>query len=327
MCTRILWSSEGTPGSGTVVVARTMDWLEDTKTDLWALPRGVSRTGLTGGETLRWTSRYGSVVAAMYGAVTCDGMNDQGFAANGLYLAEADYGVRDPKRPGIGLPICLQYFLDNFATVAEAVSWARNSDFQIVPALLGDRPGTAHLSLEDPSGDSAIVEFVGGQIRTHHGPQFQIMTNSPVYDEQLELVKDYEGFGGSKPLPGSTDSPDRFVRAAYYATHLPTTSDVRTAIAEVLSVARNASAPFGTADPARPNISTTRWRVVADLTHRVYYFESATSPNIVWVRLDGLDLDSVTESRKLDLVHDLDRVGDVTEQFVASKPFEFPRPG
>ena len=41
MCTRILWSSEGTPGSGTVLVARSMDWFEDTRTDLWALPRGL----------------------------------------------------------------------------------------------------------------------------------------------------------------------------------------------------------------------------------------------------------------------------------------------
>jgi penicillin V acylase-like amidase (Ntn superfamily) len=327
MCTRILWSSEGTPGSGTVLAARTMDWFEDTKTDLWALPRGVPRTGGTDGETLQWTSRYGSVVAAMYGAVTCDGINERGFAANGLYLAEADYGARDLKRPGIGLPICLQYFLDNFATVAEALAWARGSDFQIVPALLGGRPGTAHVSLEDPSGDSAIIEFIGGEMHVHAGPQYQIMANSPTYDEQLARVKQYEGFGGTTPLPGSTDSPDRFVRAAYYAAHLPETTDVRTAIAEVLSVARNASAPFGTADPARPNISTTRWRIVSDLTHRTYYFESATSPNIVWVQLDELGLDSAKDARKLDMVHDLDRVGDVTGQFVVSQPFQFPTVG
>lgn len=324
MCTRILWSSEGTPGTGTVLVARNMDWFEDTQTDLWAMPRGVQRNGLTSGKTLEWVSRFGSVVALMYGSVTCDGINERGLVANGLYLAEADYGERNPERPGLGLTICLQYFLDNFETVAEAVAWVRASDFQIVPALLGGRPGTAHICIADPSGDSAIIEFVEGQVQIHHGPQYQIMANSPIYDEQLECVREYEGFGGSLPLPGSTDSPDRFVRAAYYAAHLPETTDVRTAIAEVLSVARNASAPFGTADPARPNISTTRWRVVSDLTHRVYYFESATSPDIVWVRLDGLELDSATGYRKLDLVHNRDRIGDVTEQFSASAPFVVP---
>ena len=327
MCTRILWSSEGTPGAGTVLVARSMDWMEDTLTDLWALPRGVQRTGLVDGNEVEWTSKYGSVVALMYGAFTCDGINERGFSADGLYLAEADYGVRDLKRPGLGLPICLQFFLDSFSTVAEAVAWARTSQFQVVPMLLGStgEPGTAHLSFADASGDSAIVEFIGGEMHVHHDPAYQIMTNSPTFDEHLEQLARYQGFGGDEPLPGSTDSPDRFVRASYYATRLPATSDVRTAIAEVLSVARNASAPFGTVDPARPNISTTRWRTVADLTHRTYYFESATSPNIIWVALDELGFATSAEPRKLDLVHDGDFLGDVAEQFVVAEPFAFPR--
>ena len=58
----------------------------------------------------------------------------------------------------------------------------------------------------------------------------------------------------------------------------------------MLSVTRGAAQPFGTVDPARPNISATRWSTVAGLTHRVYYCESTTSPNIAWVRLEGLDL-------------------------------------
>jgi choloylglycine hydrolase len=303
-----------------------MDWFEDTRTDLWALPQGMNRTGMTDGATLEWVSRYGSVVATMYGEVTCDGINERGFAGNGLYLAEADYGERDPKRPGLGLPICIQYFLDNFATVAETVAWARDSHFQIVPLLLGGRPGTGHLSFADAGGDSAIVEFVGGELQIHHGRQYQVMTNSPVYDEQLDRLKDYEGFGGSTPLPGSTDSPDRFVRTVYYTNHLPATTDTRMAIAEVLSVVRNASAPFGTADPVRPNISTTRWRAVSDLTHGVYYFESTTSPNIVWVRLGDLQFDSATGARKLDLTHEPDLVGNVTPHMATTEAFKFPAP-
>jgi penicillin V acylase-like amidase (Ntn superfamily) len=274
MCTRILWSSEGSPGQGTVLVGRSMDWFEDTRTDVWALPRGMHRTGMTDGATLEWVSRYGSVVAAMYDEVTCDGINERGFAGNGLYLNEADYGRREPERPGLGLPICIQYFLDNFATVAEAVAWARDSRFQIVPLLLGGKPGTGHLSFADAGGDSAIIEFIRGELRIHHGSQFQVMTNSPTYGEQLERLKGYQGFGGSTPLPGSTDSPDRFVRASFYTPRLPETSDVRTAIAQALSVVRNASAPFGTADPTRPNISTTRWRTVSDLTNGVYYLQN-----------------------------------------------------
>ncbi len=115
-----------------------------------------------------------------------------------------------------------------------------------------------------------------------------------------------------QPLPGTTQADDRFVRTAYYLAHLPATDDERQAIASVLSVTRGAAQPFGTVDPARPNISATRWSTVADLTNMVYYFESTTSPNIVWARLDALDFSLGAPALKLDLVSLPDRVGDVS---------------
>ena len=132
---------------------------------------------------------------------------------------------------------------------------------------------------------------------------------------------------GSSGKPGTTAAADRFVRAAYYTAHLPSTDEARLAIASVMSVMRNASAPFGTADPARPNVSTTRWRTVADLTHRAYFFESTVSPNAIWLRLDDLDLGEGAKVRKLDLMDHPDRVGDVTRSFRPARPFGFLAPG
>jgi penicillin V acylase-like amidase (Ntn superfamily) len=326
MCTRILWSSEGAPGEGIVLVARNMDWFEDTETDLWAMPRGVERTGMTSGATLNWTAKYGSVVALMYGLVAVDGLNEAGLTASGLYLAEADFGERNDARPGISLAVCMQYFLDNFATVGEATAWLAESNVQIVPMPLGStgRPGAAHLSLADASGDSAIIQYLGGKLHLYHGPEHQIMANSPTYEEQLELRTHYVGLGGEMPLPGSTDSPDRFVRASYYAPRLPATSDERVAVAEVMSVARNVSAPFGTADPARPNISTTRWRSVADLTNLVYFFESTISPGIIWTHLRSLELGDGAKPRKLDLSGGPDLIGDVSADYVMAALPEMP---
>ncbi len=84
--------------------------------------------------------------------------------------------------------------------------------------------------------------------------------------------------------------------------------------------------PFGNADPARPNISATRWRTVCDLTNLVYYFESATSPNIVWVKIKELDCSEGAPIRKLDLISDPDRFGDSSKQFEPSKPLLVPSP-
>ena len=53
-CTRVLYTAP----DGTVIMGRSMDWAEDMRTNLWALPRGMKRYGATGASAPRWTSRY-----------------------------------------------------------------------------------------------------------------------------------------------------------------------------------------------------------------------------------------------------------------------------
>ncbi|MGO2139166.1 MAG: linear amide C-N hydrolase [Leucobacter sp.] len=291
MCTRFLWSSAGEPGSGSVLVGRSMDWFEDTRTVLAVRPRGATRQSAPGDPgSFEWTSEFGSIVCLMYGEIAVDGLNEAGFQVSGLYLAESDYGARDETRPGLALAQAIQCLLDRFANVADAVAWLTEKNVQIIPLDIGGKPGTGHIALADRGGDSAIIEFIDGELTVHHGSAYTVMANSPVYAEQLELERRYAGLGGDEPLPGGTDSPDRFARAAFYSARLPKTDDEREASAYVFSVIRNASAPFGTADPVRPNVSTTRWRTVADMTASRFFFESTSSPNVVWVRLDRFDL-------------------------------------
>ena len=51
------------------------------------------------------------------------------------------------------------------------------------------RMATMHLAMSDPTGDSAIVEYVDGEQTIHHGRQFQVMTNSPVFSKQLAITE------------------------------------------------------------------------------------------------------------------------------------------
>lgn len=154
----------------------------------------------------RRSARYGSIVAAMYDHVCVDGVNERGLAVNGLYLVEADYGERDERRPGLAISVYGQFLLDGFATVAEAVAWCRATDYQVVGVQLGSsgRPGAGHIALADAAGDSAIIEFLDGVQHIHHGTQYTTMTNSPPFDQQLAALPDYAGFGGTRPLPGTT---------------------------------------------------------------------------------------------------------------------------
>lgn len=322
-CSRVVWNDNGKA----VVVGRSMDWIEPQPTHLYFFPRGVKRDGMTGKSTLKWTAKYGTVLTVVFGAKdaeiagAADGMNEKGMAGSMLWLAESDYGKYDPGRPSLSLGLWLQYYLDNFATVKEAVEFTEKSQLQLVGGTFENRKFTVHLALTDPTGDTAVIEYIGGKPKVYHGKEHTVMTNSPPYDKQLGQLKNYKGFGGEKALPGTNEAADRFVRGAYYLKALPKPKDYRECIAGVLSVVRNVSAPFGAADPGRPNVSATRWRTVADLTNKVYYFESTLSPNLIWVKLDDLDFAEGASVRRLDLVKNPDRIGDCSKQFEKCDPF------
>ena len=101
-----------------------MDWNDDTRTNLWVFPRGMQRDGAAGPNSVKWTSKYGSLITSAYEAGSADGMNEKGLVANLLYLADADFGKADGK-PMLSISAWPQYVLDNFATVAEAVDALR----------------------------------------------------------------------------------------------------------------------------------------------------------------------------------------------------------
>jgi choloylglycine hydrolase len=152
------------------------------------------------------------------------------------------------------------------------------------------------------------------------------MTNEPTYDVQIENLQTYRTFGGDQPLPGERTPMDRFVRAAYYAAGLQQPADRGEAAAFMFSVIRNVSVPFGLGDPDRPNVASTIFRTVQDLTGQRYYFESTYAPNVVWVNYDQLDFTAGGPERELKvekMIFELN--GDVTDRFQPVEPLVFGR--
>lgn len=295
---------------------------------LWIFPRGMKRTGAVKLGGITWTSKYGSVVATAFEAATANGINEKGLVANLLYLAESDYG--DPVAQSKGKPaLCIsdwaQYVLDNYATVAQAVKALKKEPFFVVAVDSPDgHAGTVHLAITDPTGDIAIFEYVNGKLTIHHGPEFQVMANSPIYHEQLALNKYWEGIGGTTMLPGTNRASDRFVRASFYIINaIPKTSDQREAIASAFSVIRNVSVPRGISTPGQPNISSTLWRTAEDHKSWRYNFESTRNPNVFWVNLDDVDFKAGAPVQRLLLTEDEIYAGNVAREFKAAEPFEF----
>lgn len=323
-CTRAVYLGD----KDQVITARSMDWKKDVGTNLWILPRGMDRDGATAGNTVHWKSKYGSVIATGYDIATTDGMNEKGLDVNMLWLVESAYPTPTKDKPTMSISVWGQYVLDNFATVDEAVAALEKEPFTVVTEKVPgeQRMATLHMSISDATGDSAIIEYIDGKQIIHHNRKYQVMTNSPAFDQQLALDAYWKSIGGTVMLPGTNRAADRFARASFYINAIPKNMDDRKEVASVFSVIRNVSVPYGINTENEPNISSTRWRTVADQKNKRYFFESALTPNIFWVDLNEVDFSEKTgKVKKLDLGAEQTNIfsGNATASFKDAKMFKF----
>ncbi|HER43631.1 MAG TPA: hypothetical protein ENO08_04140, partial [Candidatus Eisenbacteria bacterium] len=177
--------------------------------------RGIFKTGRTWSELgtkegsnpsgFHWISRYGSVTFNVFGRDFPDG----GVNEAGLYIWEmnedADYPQND-SLPKLDQMCWMQFVLDSYSTVEEAVRSA--SEIEI--------SGWGwHFFAGDRTGDCAAIAFIGGEAVVHRGGEMPLpaLFNEP-YERELELLRYYEGFGGTYiPDLGDPEVP-RFVKAA-----------------------------------------------------------------------------------------------------------------
>ncbi|MGU3374692.1 SDR family NAD(P)-dependent oxidoreductase [Chryseobacterium sp. M5A1_1a] len=217
-CTRVMYKGSG----NTIITARSMDFSIPIPSNLWLFPQGMDRNGSTGQNTVKWTSRYGSMATSSWDIVVSDGMNEKGLLSIccGLPVQNILNFQKDKKSSKKGLAVSLwaQYALENFSTVAEAVMQLKKEEFVVVTDFI---PGTdkytaVHLSLSDPTGDNAILEYINRKLVIHHDPSYTVMTNDPIFEQQLAINEYWKGIPGNIFLPGTTRAADRFVRASYY---------------------------------------------------------------------------------------------------------------
>ncbi|NQZ09241.1 MAG: linear amide C-N hydrolase, partial [Algicola sp.] len=239
MCTRVSYTLD----NGKTYNGRNMDWAVTPQPDIWAYPKGISRDGAAGPDSPTWVSDYASITTANFNVATSDGVNEEGLVANLLWLGSSVYPEQDSQRgrKPLSLAIWAQYILDTCKNVEEAIK--SMDEVCVVTAYIpySDKLAQCHLSVSDAEGNSAIFEYVEGVLNISSNvesagtskcypiDQMRVMTNDPVFSQQLLLNGYWETLNDSREntgadinLPGSSLSPDRFVRASYYSKHLLT---------------------------------------------------------------------------------------------------------
>ena len=243
-----------------------------------------------------WTSKFGSVTFNQYGReYPMGGLNEAGLVVEQMWLSETRYPGSD-DRAALGELAWIQYQLDNCRSVEEVL--ATDSKLRVTETSV-----PLHFLIADRSGATATIEFLAGEMVAHHGDSLAVpvLANSS-YASSMDYLETLEDFGGSRPLPKSEDSLDRFARAACgvldYGASTPEES-VAYAFDVLASVSQG---------------EATRWSIVYDIDRLAIHFRTEAAPAIKTLRLADFDLSAATPCRILDI--DTPEPGRASERFV-----------
>lgn len=161
--------------SGHRVMGRNFDWDPDPVLALVTRPtRGHASISLVDIRYLGYSAsrlpEFAPAALEHAPALPFDGMNDEGLAIGMMAVPHAE-GAGDAARPEVDDLGLIRLILDGAATVAEAMALAGawNVDFGSVPL---------HYFIADKTGDSVIVEYVGGKAVFFRGDGiWQVATN------------------------------------------------------------------------------------------------------------------------------------------------------
>ncbi len=319
-CTKFVYT-----GKGIVLTGRTTDWANIIETNIWLLPRGIERNGLAGPNSITWTSKYGSVVSTVNDMMTIDGINEKGLTMSILRLKESIF-VPENKvgdRKGLGIALWGQYFLDNFATVDEAIKFMKKDTIYVMPFNLpkGESSGM-HVAISDAKGNFAVFEYTDGKLHIYNHYKYKVATNSPKYSSQIAINNYWENMEG-KSLPGTSNSSDRFVRIYYYLNKLPKTNNLDLAKSYVLSLTNNISSPLGIQNSNNQEESATLWKTLSDNKNKTYYFQSLYKDYGFTIDLKKLNFAKTEPVKYINLIGGNYYFGDASNKFIENKPFEF----
>jgi choloylglycine hydrolase len=315
--------------NGDVVFARTLEFATDINSEVIMVPRGFARTGTApGGRAgMRWTSRYATLGANGEGLpYIFDGLNEKGLAVGTFYFpTTAGYQAFSPAnaRRTLAPWEVGSWLLENFASVEEVRQNIGNvlvADV-IFPAWGFTPP--VHYIVNDASGKSIVIEYIGGKLHVHDNP-LGIMSNSPSFDWHMTNLRNYVNFSLTNPdpvkiggvtlkpfgmgagmlgLPGDFTPPSRFVRAAAFATSVDPGKTGDEAVLDAFHVLNNFDIPKGAAREGHKDqhgnvlADYTIWTSANDLARRRFLFRTYDNSQIRSVELMKLDLNAKSITR------------------------------
>lgn len=246
--------------------------------------RGMAKTAMTvkdeTGTPASWKSKYGSITFNQYGReFALGGINEAGLVVELMAVPEGDFPAPD-SRAYLGKTQYRQYLLDSFSTVKEVIE----SDSLIRVSGKGKAPAF-HLLISDRSGNSAVIEFIGGKRVVYTGETMPVRALSNTsYANSLTHWK-------AKKIPTEDKwmSVERFIRAADSANSF-----------DAKAVKAPVDHAFGILKQATQG-DKTKWNIVYDISNLRVFFHTSSNPKERFVDLKDVDFSCKSPAKMIDI--------------------------
>lgn len=334
---------------GTVVIARSMEFSMDMKSNIMTSPRGKVFNTTTPNKLpgLSWKAKYGYVYVDGLGlGVPLDGMNEQGLAYEALlFPGEAGY-QRIPANKDAQAVSYVNFgdwILGNFKTVDEVrAALKKIYVYEATIPSLNNAVFPVHFSIYDASGKGIVVEYVKGIMKIYDN-HIGVMTNSPTYDWHLTNLRNYVNLtpvtptpvvdagvtfaatgqgAGMVGLPGDISPPSRFVKIALMSKTVLQPADSTGAVNLAQHMMNNVDIPLGfVRESQKENASTnelTQWVVFKDLKHKILYYRTYEDLSLHAVDMSKLDFSETASQLKMPMASK-QFVFDMTPELLGSK--------
>ena len=243
---------------------------------------------------IQWTSKYGSVTYNTWGKEFIDGgMNEEG-----LYIGEMTMiGTKwsETENPAFHHHFFMQYILDNFKTVQEAVD--NMSNIKI------DGHCQWHYFLADKTGNTAIFEFIDGQLKLLYKDNempIKVLCNR-AYQKELNLI------------PENDSIYNEMIETEYVS------KDLRFMLASKMINGYNPINETSLVNYAfsilkKMDMGNNKWSIVYDLKKQRMFFRSSLGQEVKFIDFNSFDFECNTPIKLFDINTDI--AGDVSDKFV-----------
>lgn len=302
---------------GSAVSGRTVEFGVDLDMSVAVIPRNMNFVGQTpGGKNgLAYNSKYAAAgIYCFQDKVLMDGINEKGLVAAAFYFpGYAEYArIGEENLSRAVSPVEFPHWiLTQFATLQEVRDALQS--VVIAPTVLADwgaKPPPMHYIVYDSSGQSLVIEPIGGELVVHENP-IGVITNSPTFDWHMVNLNNYINlspynidpvqmngmelapFGqgsGMVGLPGDFTPPSRFVRAAIFSTTALSSNDP---VNQAFHLLNQFDIPLGSVRQKKrrkTSYDSTLLTSVKEPKAMRYYYKSYDDQTVRYVDLHQFDL-------------------------------------